>query len=161
MNLNNVMRNILLWISISTMINYGETAFTDNRDSVGLLKIIFDKVTTIEWKAKDTEIMSEEKLLVITDTKRFWISQSMEEWNHQLHGTYNEIRIKQINGDKEEELIRFTFFHEINVKIPKFISTPTDKISNYHQIDFEILLIFPKFTELRFGQRMYRNCKNL
>ena len=24
------------------------------------------------------------------------------QWNHQLHGTYNEIRIKQINGDKEE-----------------------------------------------------------
>ena len=42
MNLNNVMKNILLWILISTMINYGETAFTDNRDSVGLLKIIFD-----------------------------------------------------------------------------------------------------------------------
>ena len=97
--------------------------------------------------------MSEEKLLVITNTKRFWISQSMEEWNHQLHDTYNEIRIKQINGDKEEELIRFTFFHGINIKIPKFISTPTDKISNYHQMDFEILLIFPKFTELRFSQR--------
>ena len=71
MNLNHVMRNILLWISISTMINYGETTFTDNHDSVGLLKIIFDKVTIIEWKAKDTEIMSEEKLLVITNTKRF------------------------------------------------------------------------------------------
>ena len=103
--------------SISTVINYGETAFTDNHDSVGLLKIIFDKVTTIEWKAKDTEIMSEEKLLVITDTKRFWISQSMEEWNHQLHSTNNEIRIKQINDDKEEELIEFTYFHGINAKI--------------------------------------------
>ena len=79
------------------MINYGEAAFTDNHDSIGVLKIIFDRITIVEWKVKPTQIMSEEKLLVVMDNNNYWISQSIDEWTNPLYHATNVIRIKTVN----------------------------------------------------------------
>ena len=80
------------------------------------------------------------------DNKSLWISQSMEEWTHQIYNPFTIIKIMKITSDAEEELIRFKFNQNKYLKTPMFISTPTNKFDNYHKLDFETLLLFPKYT---------------